>query len=527
MRLLRSLLLCFSALSLGALAVSTTFSNSDIYVFDTDGNALDSTSGKIHVINGLYVLYGISLGCGELFCGIQAWSSPDLKRWQSQGFLFDPNDSGNAAICAMNGNCGRPHVLYNDANKEYVLWVNAGTSGYQLFTSAQPYSGFTAVAQTAAVGYGTPATAVADFTVENINGTGYLVYSSIDYTTLGASIWPPFNQSMFVQQLSPDFKSTTGVAHHVLSNGDLVDYESESPDIFYRNGYYYITASNTCGYCTGTLLLLYRSKSITGPWTRQVLSGDTCGGQSDGIIPITTSSGTTYLHQSDLYGSSPFAAIRQSAHGFGFQPLSFKSDGSAADLDCSPSATFTVKLGKVGTQPAKKLGLAETATDSSGADAAYTQVCDTPLNSYYQTWTSSKSGTLKQVDVNLASTPFTDALTLTVFRFQNVSQLQSPHFIWETLGTAAYTSANLTQALENRSVLPNATVKKGDHLGLAIITPRGGDTPFCYLQTQQSSSSHVLLYNGANQVSYRGAQGKTSPVKILQGQELKWQSVVE
>ena len=135
-------------------------------------------------------------------------------------------------------------------SKKYILWVNAGSPGYQIYTSDSPYSGFTAVAGRALIGFQPAGTSGGDFTIENINGTGYLVYSSIDFKTVGASIWPPFNQTLFVQELTPDFMTTTGAAYHVLTKGDYVDYEAESPDLFYRNGYYYITASDTCGFCT-------------------------------------------------------------------------------------------------------------------------------------------------------------------------------------------------------------------------------------------------------------------------------------
>lgn len=75
-----------AALSLLTLssALSTTFSASEIYHFDTDGNAIDSTSGKIDFLGGSYLWYGLNFGCGQAFCGIQSWSSPDLVS------LFDP-----------------------------------------------------------------------------------------------------------------------------------------------------------------------------------------------------------------------------------------------------------------------------------------------------------------------------------------------------------------------------------------------------------------------------------------------------
>lgn len=67
---------------------------------------------------------------------------------------------------------------------------------------------------------------------------------------------------------------------------DLIDDEAESPDLFYRNGLYYVSAATTCGNCNGSIGLLYRSKSIEGPWTRQIISGDSCMGQVEGVLPL-------------------------------------------------------------------------------------------------------------------------------------------------------------------------------------------------------------------------------------------------
>lgn len=52
----QSLLLAGFAVSLitAAASVSTTISNSQIYRFDTDGNAIDMTSDKIDFIGGAY-----------------------------------------------------------------------------------------------------------------------------------------------------------------------------------------------------------------------------------------------------------------------------------------------------------------------------------------------------------------------------------------------------------------------------------------------------------------------------------------
>jgi hypothetical protein len=82
-------------------SVSSTFSITVKDQFDTDGNAIDLTSGKIDFLGGQFLWYGIPFGCGSLFCGITSYSSSDLQTWKFNGLLFDPVTADNAALCAM------------------------------------------------------------------------------------------------------------------------------------------------------------------------------------------------------------------------------------------------------------------------------------------------------------------------------------------------------------------------------------------------------------------------------------------
>jgi len=123
---------------------------------------------------------------------------------------------------------------------------------------------------------------------------------------------------------------------------DLIDQESESPDIFQRNGMFYIAASNTCGYCNGSIGLLYRANSIRGPWTRQIIAGYSCDGQVEGVLPLTnpqTGAVTDVWHSTSVPGGP-----RTGFGGHIFQPLQFCEDGSVEDLDCSASASFPVSF---------------------------------------------------------------------------------------------------------------------------------------------------------------------------------------
>jgi hypothetical protein len=175
-----------------ATTFKTTFKNSLPWQFDTDGNQIDSTSGKIDFFNGSYLWYGLPFGSVSTdvpFGGIESWSSNDLQTWSNNGLLF-PLTPAIQTLCGapLSGNCGRPHIIYNNVTKKYVLWVNEGAPGYLIFTSDFATHGYVQSANRAIVGLQPPAAQGGDFSVAVVNGEGYLVYSLIDFTTVGASI---------------------------------------------------------------------------------------------------------------------------------------------------------------------------------------------------------------------------------------------------------------------------------------------------------------------------------------------------
>lgn len=325
------------------------------------------------VFNGLYYLYGNSFSISGVALGIKSYSSVDLENWyvsgrrvrsandsrKFEGFLFDPESSNP---CDALGGCGRPHIVYNGKSKTYVLWANAGSSGYIVATSKSPSGPFSFLSSTAAIDPQFNGLQPADFAVETFGDKGYLVFSALNFADPRAgSIWPPIFQTLHISELTADFTNTTRVSYPVKSSAfDLIDQEAESPDIFVRDGMFYIAASNTCGYCNGSIGLLYRSKSIKGPWTRQIISGYSCDGQVEGVLPLTDArSGTTFVWHSTSVPGGP----RTGFGGHIFQPLEFERDGSVRDLDCSPGARFSVSF-KEGLGAVAK-GAATAAVDGS------------------------------------------------------------------------------------------------------------------------------------------------------------------
>lgn len=348
----------FSLLSLAGLALANptppsyndqasqvTFTNTHRLLFDTDGNQIDAYGSKVNFFNGSYYLYGNSFSTKGTPFGIKSYSSDNLKDWTYNGFLFDPNSSNSP--CAASGGCGRPHIVYNQKSQKYILWANAGSPGYAVATSQSPSGPFTFLTQRAVIDPQFNSLQPADFTVESYGNKAYLVFSALNFADPRAgSIWPAIFQTMHVSELTDDFMNTTGKSYPIRSsNFDLLDQEVESPDLFYRkeNSMWYVSASNACAYCNGSIGLLYRSKNIQGPWQRQIISGYSCNGQVEGVLPLEDGKGgTEYVWHSTSVPGGPNVGWG----GHIFQPLQFNGDGSVKDLNCASEATFTVSFKK-------------------------------------------------------------------------------------------------------------------------------------------------------------------------------------
>ncbi|KAH6667846.1 hypothetical protein B0J14DRAFT_704299 [Halenospora varia] len=81
--------------------------------------------------------------------------------------------------------------------------------------------------------------------------------------------------------------------------------------------------------------------------------------------------------------------------------------------------------------------IATKATDSFGNDGDYWSELRVPYAFWYQTWTSSKTGNLTDVGINLAANTPNQDMPITIFRYHNESELLAPFFTWETLASAS------------------------------------------------------------------------------------------
>lgn len=407
--------------------VQVTLRNSEPFKFDSNGaGPLDVAFGPIFNLNGTYTWIGASSNyplCNapnppKGVCGLKSYQSVDLMTWNDQGIfadLTDPAFNGNGEANGLS--LGRPHIIYNAPTKLYVLWANTA-GAYTTWTSPSPLGPWTLkgkVPVAPGVFFG------GDFTVRNVSGGGWISYSSFDFSAAG-TIWPPFNQAQVLQELTYDFTNISYAERYNITSAanDEVDNSTEAPDLFEKDGWVYWTGSATCGNCNDGILIVYRTKNIrSNIWTRQIISGNTCAGQTSGVLVASNDEGAkTYVHSADLWRGDGSIIL----HGKNVQPLQFNSDGSLKNYDCNVDSEFYFSISKgKGPQSTGK-----TFTDRSDPNQLYTYTCDLYENSYYQTWQSSKGGMLKEVGVNLGALNTTTVIQLGVYNFTSNSDFLKP-----------------------------------------------------------------------------------------------------
>ena len=235
----------------------------DVPRLDMNGDIIDCHSGNIVYYDGLYVIVGemyknySGLHCGKanetacLFPKIVTYSSPDLQAWTFRGEALDgkyPN--------APFGTHFTPWILPpNERNSNWTLWHNAYPNGCctgEFWTSTSKDGALFELVSTNQSG----ALKIADcnglFVDEDL--TAYNIYSS-----------EAADHHVSIEVLSSNYSTFAGE-----NLGSFPVRYVEGPILFRRGGWLYASfGSCNCFARAGTGMLVYRARSVMGPWVRQ------------------------------------------------------------------------------------------------------------------------------------------------------------------------------------------------------------------------------------------------------------------
>ena len=264
------------------------------------------------------------------WCGVRAYTSPDLTRWTDRGFLFDGTTERWQDRCTRGRfGCFRPHVAFSEETGRWVLWLNAydNASGYHVFTAASPTGPYTEVAEpTLRESTPTGLRGDASLWVDPQTGTGYLAHTLLGER--GNGVAEPVD--LVVEEL--DATLTTGTGRTARLGRDL----AEAPALVRAAGQVYLLFSDpACPYCAGGLGVATAPDPL-GPWTyRGRAAGaqtSTCGGQPSGVTRVRLAGGRddVLVVRSDRW----LPDLRNQARaGAALVPLQVRDDG-AVSLTC-------------------------------------------------------------------------------------------------------------------------------------------------------------------------------------------------
>ena len=250
MRLLLILALSLVLAKAASLQAQTLTVSNDGPRIDVNGDTIDVHDGRVIKFGDRYYWYGTAYGTTTGFKRAneyRVYSSPDMQAWTPHGAILPD---------AASGIYYRPHVIFNEATKQYVLWYNwypkLWTGRFGVAVSDSPTGPFRIVNDDVQVAHS--ALGVGDFNLfVDEDATAYLMYNTIQ------------GHRLSVERLAADYQSST------KENGDFITTGAEAGSVFRRGDTYYLLTDYTCCFCTqGSGARVYTSKSpLTGYTLRQ------------------------------------------------------------------------------------------------------------------------------------------------------------------------------------------------------------------------------------------------------------------
>ena len=209
-------------------------------LYDTNGERVMACGGEVRQFteNGITKWYWFGVDDldkaddEESEAGIHLYSSFDLYNWDYEGIIWNIQGA-------------HPKLLYNEAQKQYVMWISTD-QGLAVGTSSSIQGPFTLVSSS-------NTNDIQGFInlYEESPGTAYIIYS-------GSGL----DNSFSLAQLSSDYQRIEGTPQP-LQFEDISLTNAEG-GIFKRNGSYYIVNAGMTQYAT--------ADSLTGTWKVSTLS---------------------------------------------------------------------------------------------------------------------------------------------------------------------------------------------------------------------------------------------------------------
>lgn len=164
--------------------------------------------------------------------GIKLYSSDDLYNWKDEGFAVRESADKNNPFYPAHI-MDRPHILYNERTKKYVLWAKTGRGGFDHATFSicvgDDLHDMTFVKEISPAPYH-----AGDFDLFEKDGKAYVVYENP-------------HTALICQELTDDYLDLKSVSSRHLE-AECPPFVREAPAYFTRGGRDFLLTSGTTGY---------------------------------------------------------------------------------------------------------------------------------------------------------------------------------------------------------------------------------------------------------------------------------------
>ncbi|MFJ9902243.1 RICIN domain-containing protein [Streptomyces sp. NPDC101152] len=310
-----------------AQAATQTVTNGTQFT-DTSGNAVHAHGGGVIKVGSYYYWFGEDRNSDNTFKHVDAYRSTDLKNWEFRNHVLTQSSAAELGTAYIE----RPKVIYNASTGKFVMWMHK--------ENGVDYSQARA------------AVAVSDTVDGNYTYQGSFQplgqYMSRDLTTFVDTDGTAYlasaaneNYDLHIYRLTADYTAIDSLVANPWPGG-----HREAPALFKRGGVYFMLTSGATGwnanqqqYATAT--------SLSGPWTSWTNVGDSTAydSQTAYVLPITGTSGTSYLYMGDRWGNSFGGTVNDSRYVW--LPLTFPTSTSMS-MSWYPEVTVDTAAGTVG-----------------------------------------------------------------------------------------------------------------------------------------------------------------------------------
>ncbi|MFG2955286.1 RICIN domain-containing protein [Streptomyces sp. NPDC048291] len=309
-----------------AAAASQTVTNGTQFT-DTSGNVVHAHGGGVIKVGSYYYWFGEDRNSDNTFKYVDAYRSTDLKTWEFRNHVLTQSSASELSTAYIE----RPKVIYNASTGKFVMWMHK--------ENGVDYSEAKA------------AVAVSDTVDGNYTYQGSFQplgqYMSRDITTFVDTDGTAYmvsaaneNYDLQIYKLTSDYTAIDSLVANPWAGG-----HREAPALFKRNGVYFMLTSGATGwsanqqeYATAT--------SLAGPWTSWSNVGDSTAynSQTAYVLPVSGTSGTSYLYMGDRWGNSFGGTVNDSRYVW--LPLTFPTDTSMS-MSWYPEVSVDTAAGTV------------------------------------------------------------------------------------------------------------------------------------------------------------------------------------